>query len=49
MNENETEPETKDQQETQKPELLVLKTRYSQHASFSMQPACSDVITNRAR
>ena len=32
MNE-EIKPETKDQQETPKPELLVLKTGYNQHAS----------------
>jgi hypothetical protein len=34
-----TQPEAEEQQETPKPELLVLKTGYGPHASLSLQPA----------
>ena len=49
MNE-ETKPETKDQpqpkdqQETPKPELLVLKTGYGQHASLSLRERVNESI-----
>ena len=36
--ETKDQPQAKDQQQTPKPELLVLKTGYGQHASLSLNP-----------